>query len=96
MLNDVSVYTHSAVVELHQKNAEEVIHIELKTGAAFMVHFVQMTLPNVLEELKENNWSLLDDQQIFYLMDKMGNQGCICFSGDILMLQIFILCLKLQ
>lgn len=53
-----------------------------------MGHFVHCTAADGLEELEKTNWSPLDDQQILYLVGKMGSRR--------IMTQVSILCLKLQ
>lgn len=60
----------------------------METSAVFMVHFVHFTAADGLEELEKTNWSPLDDQQILYLVGKMGSKR--------IMTQVSILCLKLQ
>ena len=40
-----------------------------------MVYFVYLAPPNALEELKETNWSALDDEQVLDFMGKNGKPG---------------------
>lgn len=66
---------NNALVEAHSAYIMNLKDIELKLTAAFVVYFVYLAPPNALEELKETNWSALDDEQVLDFMGKNGQPG---------------------
>ena len=66
---------NTALVEAHSAYIMNLKDIELKLTAAFMVYFVYLTPLNALEELKETNWSALDDEQVLDFMQKWATRN---------------------
>lgn len=66
---------NNALVEAQSAYLMNLKDTELKLTIAFVVYFVYLTPPNTLWELKETNWSALDDEQALDFMGKNGQPG---------------------